>query len=381
MAFLTVAYYSLHNTWPIERQPDVIKTHMTSTSRSIASGSSKISNKTKTILIWDIRNHIDFQVLIDEKWLNRCPIRDCYLTRERTLSALHQADAVIFNAPPLKYQDFPFDSHRRAEQRYIFLSPEPPVLFADDIEKFNHLFNWTMSYKRDSDIPYLYGSVEPRSRPIKKLSVHDATKGKTKLVAWFVSHCFTQSRREAYVQQLAQLIDVDIYGDCSNNSLKCAQNSTTHLSDDSCYDMLERDYKFYLAFENSLCQDYVTEKFFKILQRRIIPVVLGEADYSSIAPGHSYIDARKFSPQGLATYLKKLAENDTLYNGFFHWKNKYSVTVRYPDMAQKALCHLCEKLHTDGRKSIYTDLGSQWSRKTQCIRPRYKSLPLVFGVF
>ena len=39
----------------------------------------------------------------------------------------------------------------------------------------------------------------------------------------------------------------------------------------SCYQMLNNSYKFYLALENSVCQDYVTEKFFKILQYNVIP--------------------------------------------------------------------------------------------------------------
>lgn len=371
--FLAVAYIGFYNTWPIIEEPalpDVIfNTPVIPTTKT-----------TKIILIWDTRNHIDFQVLMDRASMNRCPVSDCLLTQERTLAALQNADAVIFNAPPLKLEDFPVDPQRRPEQRYIFLSPEPPVLFADDVEKFNRVFNWTMSYKRDSDIPYLYGDIKPEKTTANSVTVKTA-RGKTKLVAWFVSHCFTQSRREAYVEQLRKHIDTDVYGDCNKQMLRCSQNLTTHLSDDSCYEMLERDYKFYLAFENSLCADYVTEKFFKILQRRVIPVVLGGADYSKIAPPHSYIDARRFSPQGLAAYLKRLAANDTLYNHFFHWKDHYSVKPRYPDMAEKALCHLCEKLHSDHSVSVHNNLESHWSGKSQCVRPRYKNLPLVFGVF
>ena len=36
-----------------------------------------------------------------------------------------------------------------------------------------------------------------------------------------------------------------------------------------------KDYKFYLAFENSLCVDYLTEKFYKGFPHEVIPVVRG----------------------------------------------------------------------------------------------------------
>ena len=31
---------------------------------------------------------------------------------------------------------------------------------------------------------------------------------------------------------------------------------------DECFHTLNRDYKFYLAFDNSNCKDYITEKFY-----------------------------------------------------------------------------------------------------------------------
>jgi hypothetical protein len=55
---------------------------------------------------------------------------------------------------------------------------------------------------------------------------------------------------------------------------------------------LGRQYKFYLSFENSICRDYITEKFYQPLLNSMVPVVYGGADYE--ASPDSFIDVRNF---------------------------------------------------------------------------------------
>lgn len=90
--------------------------------------------------------------------------------------------------------------------------------------------------------------------------------------------------------------------------------------------MLERDYKFYLAFENSNCRDYITEKFFETgLGHSILPIVMGapRGDYKKYAPDRSYLHVEDFkSPKELAEYLHILDKNDDLYNTYFGYKGK-----------------------------------------------------------
>ena len=94
---------------------------------------------------------------------------------------------------------------------------------------------------------------------------------------------------------------MDIYGECG--SQKCPRASK------DCYKILNSQYKFYLAFENSNCVDYITEKFFvNGLQHNALPIVMGASKeaYERSAPQHSFIHVDDFSgPAHLAEYLHK----------------------------------------------------------------------------
>ena len=68
------------------------------------------------------------------------------------------------------------------------------------------------------------------------------------------SFLFFRNGRLDYARELSKHIGVDIYGSCG--SKRCPRTSQ------HCFDMLNKDYKFYLSFENSNCKDYITEKFF-----------------------------------------------------------------------------------------------------------------------
>ena len=142
------------------------------------------------------------------------------------------------------------------------------------------------TYRLDSDVRGHYSYSVPQEKAAKNFA-----EGKTKLVAWFVSNCKTPGLREEYVKKLQTFIPVDIYGECG--PLKCPRNNAA-----SCNNMLQKDYKFYLSFENrfdedifstysstllyvllfcfySICDDYVTEKFTAALQNGVVPIALG----------------------------------------------------------------------------------------------------------
>lgn len=163
-----------------------------------------------------------------------------------------------------------------------------------------------------------------------------------KLAAWVVSDCqYQRSGSKEYVTELQKYIPIDIFGKCG--TLNCT--SLNGICDDplACYRALGSRYMFFLAFEGSLCVDYITDKFYSALSFGMVPVVYGNADYSRVSPRTSYIDARSFeSAQKLAQFLLFLHAAPEEYLKYLEWKKSYAVKPVY--YFEDIWCSLCEKL-------------------------------------
>ena len=180
---------------------------------------------------------------------DQCPVNKCFLTDAKQYA--RTADAVLFQNG-LVEPDF----QKPAHQIWIYFQLESPHHTVPLIH-FNHAMNWTATYRLDSTIvtPYEKFVPFPNATTAPSTPSKNYAAGKTKMVAWFVSNCRTKNNRYEYAKELGQYISVDIYGQCG--PLFCPREQKQN-----CFSMLSKDYKFYLAFENSNCKNYITEKFY-----------------------------------------------------------------------------------------------------------------------
>lgn len=161
---------------------------------------------------------------------------------------------------------------------------------------------------------------------------------------------------------------VDIYGQCGNKDCK-KENQLLHT--EKCFEETLKKYKFYLAFENSNCKNYITEKFFvNGLSHNILPIVMGapREDYERLAPERSFIHVEDFkSPKELAEYLYILDKSDELYNSYFKWKGTGEVVNAWNNL----WCQMCAMVHDDygmSRKHWYSNINDWWRGPGVCTK-------------
>ena len=297
-----------------------------------------------------------------------CPgHKNCLATYNRT--RLQTAHAVLFHGSDIELERnryYPASKLIKLRQtvpkrqKWVYLSHEKPLADASIYAPYDGLFNWTATFSRRSNVFIPYVSYAKSSKPHGEK--RNFAEGKTKQVVWAVSNCHLM--REEYVLELQKYINVTVYGDCRKYFAK--QENCQHY-DAACQNEISK-YKFYLAFENAFCQDYVTEKYWERIEHDTVPVVMGaNYDKGLVIPG-SYIDAGDFnSIKELAKYLKYLDANDAEYNKYFEYKSLYHVS------STSIFCGICNKLHSkEANKFTQIKLSKEYSRKQYCGLYKYK---------
>ena len=111
-----------------------------------------------------------------------------------------------------------------------------------------------------------------------------------------------------------------------------------------CFQDIVKKYKFYLAFENSLCEDYLSEKVAQFMNIPSVPIIMSNAKVEQYLPTNSYINVFDFtSIKDLADYILYLDENFDEYFKYFTWRTKWRVETRI-FTRPKVKCDLCDLL-------------------------------------
>ncbi|XP_063160806.1 alpha-(1,3)-fucosyltransferase 4 [Candoia aspera] len=271
-------------------------------------------------------------------------ISACSLSTNR--SRQQDAHAVLFHHRDLiRHGTHQLPRLRPPGQRWVWMNFESPS-HTTGLRELAGLFNWTMTYRVDSDVFVPYGYLKLRPQPLAQPTLPR----KTKLVAWVISNWNEDHDRVRYYHQLKNYLPVDIYG-AHGLALKDG-NMVKTVS----------EYKFYLAFENSQHQDYITEKLWRnAFESWAVPIVLGppRANYERFVPSDSFIHVSDFSgPMELAVYLKFLDKNKNMYRKYFAWRKQYE--VRVTSFWVEHSCKVCNAVRVVGKQSKTIQNLANW---------------------
>ncbi|XP_031765197.1 4-galactosyl-N-acetylglucosaminide 3-alpha-L-fucosyltransferase 9-like isoform X2 [Galleria mellonella] len=328
------------------------------------------------------RENITFVVLIWKYWdwlkgrhihnynskrndpLEYCSVKNCKFTGDN--DQINTADAVVVH---IQHGLIPNIKNRNPNQRWIFLSDESPLYsfsMAKVKPKFSdwaNVFNWSMTYRVDADIPVPYGRTVPLEESLMPDLMYQTIaeyvpnwkeKSRDVLAAILISNCV--SWRMNYLNVLQNYMDIDIHGMCSESN----KNSCPGHFRSDC-GVLSK-YFFYLSFENSICSQYMTEKLFQnAYTKGAIPVIMGPSndDCKKFLPPKSYIYVDDFdTPEKLAKELINISKNNETLLTYHQWRNNFKVVNEHGYFGSKSYhyCRVCEALnYNDDSPSVYDE--------------------------
>lgn len=229
-------------------------------------------------------------------------------------------------------------------------------------EKVLNLFNFSATFSRHSDVPfplrylhtidYLISVEYYVATPAKNVYLRNIAP-----ILYIQSDCNCSTERDAYVIELMKFQKIDSYG-------KCLNNRKLPLSVQSNNEYLLKFigfYKFVIVIENSICEDYISEKFWQALHAGVVPIYFGSISARDWFPNNkSAILLQDFpTPKLLSDYINKLMKDDNLYDEYLEHKILGKISNEnlmeelearpYQNQVTKTahefICFLCKKLH------------------------------------
>jgi alpha-1,3-fucosyltransferase len=355
--------------------------------------------KPKVILMWNKfkgKPHMDYPFGVRKPFqILNCPVTSCELTNDR--SKFKESNLVLFH---LRNHIDTIPERVHPLQRFVHVIFESPV-HCHLCNKYENVFNFTAGYHTQADYMSqywtdsgLYWDLNENFNTSKDFSL-----GKNLFAATLISNCNARIRTD-YINEFKKYANVTIYGKCGSNvNDLCGSKSKTKID---CREYLSERYKFYFAFENTICDNgYITEKFFDSLNYNILVVAFGGGDYTKYIPENGFIDARDFkTPLSLAKYLKYLDKNKTAYNEYFKWK-KYIKVLRKNDNLMRLrdevipyqmdkivlagfLCEMCiqlnlERLTSEIKTKRINSLTKMYSMNENCYSTTPGQFKLIKG--
>jgi len=267
----------------------------------------------------------------------------------------------------------------------VFYASESDGLYPDQKRHYDYVqthFDITMTYHLESDpiiqrqrnlgrnwthipVTYVPSPMDSFFGPIMKERRTDA------LASIFVSNCgHTSSGRNEVLQRLQQLnITIHFFGACFHNK-DPADVGCALLSPREVKRCVIRQYRYYLSFENSIDDSYVTEKYFQALEAGVVPVYLGAPNIDKFDPldeeeakkGPSYLVIKDLNDvERAAKEMIEVASNETLYSSYLRWRFR-EPSERLKKMIYNSLdlpliaCDLCHAIENliESRKNNNT---------------------------
>lgn len=228
-----------------------------------------------------------------------CSFVNCFYTTDHFyFNDIKTYDVILFNA-----RDFCNGINSlpsvTENQQIIFLGFEPTTFCLIEDKKI--IFDLTWTYKLTSDIvrpffiiknnrnevigprKYMHWDYNLDQMSTLGTSILHKIKDKKYVAAIISSRCDPISEQQLFVQSLEMELNkfgqvLHSFGGCGQMQCELKYESGKRVP--KCADLIRSDYYFFLAFEDALGEDYVTEKLLYALHNYAVPVVYGGANYT-----------------------------------------------------------------------------------------------------